>query len=240
MSALELPASDDTPGAVGHAARVNDDLTLRDDRDPPAVLCALLRRFHALGWVSGTGGGIALKDGEQILMAPSGVQKELVRPADLFVLDRAGAVVRRPEDPALSLSQCAPLFQHAFDKRGAGAVIHSHSLHALTATLVSGPTFRVSHLEMIKGIAGHRYDDVLEVPILENTAHECDLADALGAAIDAYPKTSAVLVRRHGVYVWGESWQKAKTTAECLDYVFAAALELRRLGLDVAKAPQVR
>lgn len=231
MSAPDDRASGDTRDVVGQAAGVNDDLTLRDDRDPPAVLCALLRRFHALGWVSGTGGGIALKDGEQILMAPSGVQKELVQPADLFVLDRAGAVVRRPDDPALSLSQCAPLFQHAFDKRGAGAVIHSHSLHALTATLVSGPTFRVSHLEMIKGVAGHQYDDVLEVPILENTAHECDLADALGAAMDAFPRTVAVLVRRHGVYVWGRDWQQAKVHAECLDYLFAAAVEMKRLGL---------
>ena len=219
---------------------MSDDDVLRRDRDPRAVICVLLRRFHALGWVSGTGGGIALKDRERIFMAPSGVQKELVDKDDLFVLDEAGQVLERPRDGALKLSQCAPLFLHAFQKRGAGAVIHSHSLHALSATLIAGATFRATHLEMIKGVAGHGYHDLLEIPILENTAHECDLADALGAAIDAFPRTVAVLVRRHGVYVWGESWQKAKTTAECLDYVFAAALELRRLGLDVAKAPQVR
>lgn len=29
--------------------------------------------------------------------------------------------------------------------------------------------------------------------------------------MDEYPGTTAILVRRHGIYVWGDSWQKAKT-----------------------------
>lgn len=215
------------------------DAILRDGTRPREVICELARRFYTLGWVSGTGGGISIAEGERIFMAPSGVQKELIAPEDLFVLDRTGGIVERPRDASLTLSACAPLFLHAFQKRSAGAVLHSHSLHAMAATLLSDElVFRATHLEMIKGVPGHGYHDELVVPILENTAHECDLADALGTAIDAHPKTSAVLVRRHGVYVWGDTWQKAKTTAECLDYVFAAAIEMKRLGLDARKGPR--
>lgn len=57
----------------------------------------------------------------------------------------------------------------------------------------------------------HRYDDTLVVPIIENTPEERDLKDRMARAMDEYPDSCAVLVRRHGVYVWGESWEKAKT-----------------------------
>jgi methylthioribulose-1-phosphate dehydratase len=32
--------------------------------------------------------------------------------------------------------------------------------------------------------------------------------------MDEYPNTYAVLVRRHGIYVWGDNVHKAKTQAE--------------------------
>jgi ribulose-5-phosphate 4-epimerase/fuculose-1-phosphate aldolase len=42
-----------------------------------------------------------------------------------------------------------------------------------------------------------------------------------------------VLVAGHGVYVWGPTWVSAKTQAECYDYLFRAAVEAHRLGLDL-------
>ena len=63
----------------------------------------------------------------------------------------------------------------------------------------------------LQGIQGHGYYDTCVVPIIENTARECELTDSLREAILKYPQTSAVLVRRHGVYVWGKDWIHAKT-----------------------------
>jgi methylthioribulose-1-phosphate dehydratase len=124
---------------------------------------------------------------------------------------------------------------HAFRLRNAGAVLHSHSINAFLATTLYDKVFRVTDMEMIKGIEGMGAFDALEVPIIDNTAQECDLADTLGEAVRAYPKAQAVLVRRHGVYVWGKDWIQAKTQAECYDYLFNAAVRLKQLGVDPAQ-----
>jgi len=194
------------------------------------LVCELCRHFYRLGWASGTGGGISIKDKGRIYMAPSGVQKERLEPGDIFVLDEDGGVLEEPGQGA-KLSQCAPLFMHAFKLRGAGAVLHSHSLHAMAATLLFDRQFRVKNMEMQKGIEAYGAFDVLEVPIIENTAQERDLADSLAQAIRDHPKTQAVLVRNHGVYVWGRDWKQAKTQAECYDYLFQVVCRMRQLGI---------
>jgi methylthioribulose-1-phosphate dehydratase len=200
--------------------------------DAGRLICDLAKSFYDLGWVSGTGGGICIRDGERVIIAPSAVQKERMDPSQMFALSLDGEIVSRPADPALRPSECSALFLKAINLRNAGAVIHSHSMHAVMATLLFDDEFSISHLEMIKGIAGMQYHDRLVVPIIDNTARECDLAGALEEAILAYPATHAVLVRRHGVYVWGADWIQAKTHAECYDYLFHAAVEMRRLGLE--------
>ncbi|MFN3200580.1 MAG: methylthioribulose 1-phosphate dehydratase [Bradymonadia bacterium] len=212
-------------------------MTRHTAEDPRALIVELCQQFYHQGWVSGTGGGISIRQEGKVYMAPSGVQKERIDPDDIYVLDDTGNVLEGPKSDGLKLSACAPLFFNAYRIRDAGAVIHSHSINAMLATLIYEDAFRVTHLEMMKGIAGTGYHDDLAVPIIDNTAHECDLADDMAAAIEAWPASNAVLVRRHGVYVWGRDWVQAKTQAECYDYLFKAAVEMKRLGIDPARRP---
>lgn len=205
--------------------------------DARQTICELGRRFYAQGWVSGTGGGISIRVDDRVVMAPSGVQKELLTPEDMFLLDLAGEVVERPASSTLRVSECRPLFFLAFTRREAGAVIHSHSERALLATLLADDAVTVTHLEMMKGLRGVAYHDTHSIPVVENTAEERDLEASLQAAMDAHPLAHAVLVRRHGVYVWGRDWREAKRHAECYDYLFGAYVEMKRLGLDPSRPP---
>jgi len=201
---------------------------------PAETITELCRHFYGLGWVSGTGGGIGIRDADGVHVAPSGVQKERIEPRDIFRLDMQGGVVEAPQDATLRPSECVPLFLNAFRLRDAGAVIHSHAPEAVLATLGTGDVFECTRLEMIKGIAGHGYEELLQVPIIDNTARERDLAGRMAEAMEAYPRAHAVLVRRHGVYVWGRDWVEAKTHAECYHYLFDIAVRMRQQGVDPA------
>ena len=231
--------------------------------DHPRVLIpALCRQFYDLKWVTGTGGGMAMVYEGDYYLAPSGVQKERMQPDDLFVLrdptpQQLASVTPfplLPGRPVLTVaspppqrrygpSQCTPLFFEAFTQRAARACIHTHSQAAMLVTLLFDREFRITHQEMIKGVrvgssaASLRYYDELVVPIIDNTPEEKDLTSRLAEALQLYPDTNAVLVRRHGVYVWGDSWQRAKTMCECYDSLFQTALDMRALGLDCSTPP---
>lgn len=187
-----------------------------------------------------------MKLDDEIYIAPSGVQKERIQPDDLFIQNMDGDDLQVPPDfKKLTKSQCTPLFMLAYRDRNAGAVIHTHSQAAVIATLLwPGREFRCTHLEMIKGIYDHelernlRYDEELVVPIIENTPFEKDLEESMAQAMREYPGTAAILVRRHGVYVWGHNWQKAKAMAECYDYLFSVAIEMKKLGLEPNNVPK--
>lgn len=49
------------------------------------------------------------------------------------------------------------------------------------------------------------------MPIIENSKYEKDLVGTFKTALKMYPRTSAVLVRNHGMYVWAKDWMTAKT-----------------------------
>ncbi|RXK41239.1 methylthioribulose-1-phosphate dehydratase [Tremella mesenterica] len=228
-------------------------LVLSDDPEHPAnMIPELCREFYKLGWVTGTGGGISIRLNDHVFLAPSGVQKERILPEHIFVLPfsqssipRPGSkrdMLRIPKKLGLKESACTPLFWNAFTMRNAGACIHTHSQHAVLLTLLLGKkaeSFKMSHQEMIKGVriggVGKtlRFFDTLEIPIIENTADEEDLTDGMAEAMRKYPDAPAILVRRHGVYVWGNTWEQAKTQAECLDYLFEMATKMLSLHLPL-------
>lgn len=226
--------------------------TKPDPTSIPELICELCRQFYDLGWVSGTGGGISIRGPEGIYMAPSGVQKERMRPEDIYLLDPPGLldpqshedprVLCPPADGSLKISECRPLFYNAYRLRDAGAVLHSHSVWSVLASkMFTGGAgshlgslageFVCQGLEMQKGLRGVGCFDTVRVPIIHNTAREAQLTASMEAAMQAYPAVDAVLVAGHGVYVWGETWAQAKTQAECYDYLFRAVVEAHRLGI---------
>lgn len=157
--------------------------------------------------------------------------------------DMQSNVVEPPQTPNLRLSASTSLSYIVFEERPtATCLLHTHSINSVMATVLdpteTSKTFKVTHQEMLKGVGHHAYDDMLEIPIIDNRPSEDLLGPQLREAMRAYPKANAVLVRRHGVYVWGDSWEQAKTQLESFDYLFGIAIEMKKIGLDAAIPPQ--
>ncbi len=225
--------------------------------DPTHLIPSLCEQFYHLGWVTGTGGSISIRErhnektGQDLVyITPSGVHKERILSNDLYCTtasDESNIISCPAPELGYRMSQCTPLFYNAYQLRDAGAVIHTHSVNAVMATMLFEQKgiheFRITHQEMIKGIkigngpAYHKYFDTLVVPIIENTPNERDLKASMQQAMEKYPHTNAVLVRRHGIYVWGSSWQEAKSMCECYDYLLGVAVEMMKGGMDPAAVP---
>lgn len=222
----------------------DEDIIQKDH--PRNLIPKLCEQFYKLGWLTGTGGAISIKHGNEIYTTPSGIQKELLQAEDLFVEDtQLHQLCSPPAYKKLKKSDCSPLFMSCYELRNAAAVIHTHSKAAVMATLLyPGNEFVITHQEMIKGIkrvstgVNYRYDETLVVPIIENLPHERDLKLPMEKAMKKYPDTCAVLVRRHGVYVWGDTWEKTKIMCECYDYLFDIAVKMKKLGLDPTVKPE--
>jgi methylthioribulose 1-phosphate dehydratase / enolase-phosphatase E1 len=232
----------------------NRGVTIVEDSDSEAravrsLIAQLCEQFYRFGWATGTGGGISIRVGGpaenrpwRVFVAPSGIQKEDMVGDDVFELNMDRTIVHPPKTPNLRQSACTPLWFVVYKHRPTTrAVIHTHSMAAQLATMLdrteSQKVLRITHLEMLKGVGHHGYDDVLEIPIIDNRPSEDLLAEQLEHVINAYPMSNAVLVRRHGLYCWGDSWEQAKTQCEAFDYLFQSAVEMSRLGLDPGAIP---
>lgn len=205
------------------------------DAETRALLCGLLRDFHARGWASGTGGGICgrTEDGN-LFLAPTGVHKERVEPADLFVVSPDdGRVLVEPETPGLRPSECNAIFCLTVRERHAGSVAHSHALAAvLAADLADTDHLVISGLEMLKGIRDLSNLDAHRVPVIDNTPREPELVSQIEAALadSRFGAAFAILVRDHGAYIWGSDVWETKRHAEVYHFLFEAVVARHRLS----------
>lgn len=159
-----------------------------------------------------------------------------MKPENMFVMDlKTQNYIRTPE--VYKPSACTPLFLAAYTMRNAGACIHTHSQAAVMVSFLFDKEFRISNIEQIKAIpkvvepGNLSFFDTLVIPIIENTAHEEDLTPGLEQALKDYPGTSAVIVRRHGIYVWGDTVWKAKILNEAIDYLMELAVKMKSFGI---------
>jgi methylthioribulose-1-phosphate dehydratase len=186
-------------------------------------LTAIGRRFYARGWVLGTSGNFSTVVSERPLrlaITASAVHKGGLRSAHILEVDDAGAVIGR----ATRVPSAETLLHvEIVKRRGAGAVLHTHSVWG---TILSGGGMHqngiaIEGFEMLKGLGGVRTHEHREwIPIVDNDQDMRRLARAVGETLEAEPAAHAFLLRRHGLYTWGATLADAERHVEILEFLF--------------------
>ena len=188
-------------------------------------LAATARGFHLRGWVLGTSGNLsAVVDREplRLAMSPSGVDKGALLAEQILMIDEQARVV---SDHRARASDESPLHIRIVTERGAGAVLHTHSIWStmLSDTHADDGGLAIEGYEMLKGLEGvstHEHSEWL--PILENSQDMRALADSVADTLRQHKDAHGFLLRRHGLYTWGNDLAQAKRHVEILEFLLEA------------------
>ena len=192
----------------------------------PEQLVDIGRRFERRGWVLGTSGNFSAVIGRtplRLAITPSGADKGDLTAGQILEIDEHC----EPAPPASARPSAeARLHVEIVRTLKAGAVLHTHSIWS---TLLSD-RHAVQHglalegYEMLKGLAGVTTHEHREwIPIVENDQDMVRLGGRVREVLQSRPAPHAVLLRRHGMYTWGETLKEAVRHVEIVEFLLEAA-----------------
>ena len=184
-------------------------------REEPWRLHLELPKNELVKW---TGGNISARDRESnlVVIKPSGVRYEQLRPEDMVVVDLEGRVVEGTLKPSSDTQSHLYIYRHRPD---VGGIVHTHSPYA-TAFAALGRPIPVVLTAMADEFGG-------PIPCGRFALIG---SEAIGKAVlEAIGDSSAVLLKHHGVFTLGpdaEAAVKAAVMAEDVARTVWLALQL--------------
>jgi methylthioribulose-1-phosphate dehydratase len=205
-------------------------------------LSSIAKGLHSRGWLLGTSGNLSAvleTDPLRLAITPSGadkgelsIQQILVINEDCSVVDETAGVnhplqlVQSDGSPLVGKpSDESPLHVAIVNTRGAGAVIHTHSVWS---TILSDLNSReggvtIEGYEMLKGLHGVKTHEHREwIPIIDNSQDMVSLSEVIKETLAKFPDIHALILRRHGLYTWGRDLIEAKRHVEILEFLLEA------------------
>jgi len=182
------------------------------------------------GLVIHTWGNVSERDFESglIVIKPSGVSYESMRPEDMVVIDKNGKVVEGKFKPSTDAPTHLVLYN---SYKEIGGVVHTHSTYA-TSWAQAGrpiPPFGTTH-------ADHYYGSVPCTRLLTDSEIKDDYEINTGKVIvetlgTVNPLTvPSVLVNSHGPFCWGKDADNAVYNAVALEEIARMAFYTVQLG----------
>lgn len=197
------------------------------------------RVFWSRGWSVGTSSNYSCVIGRsplELLVTASGKDKGRLGPMDFVRVDENGTPTfpSQPKSSAETRLHC----EAARDPR-VGAIFHTHSIWSTILSDLFAPQggIRLQGFEMLKGLQGiQTHESSVWIPIFENTQDIPSLAHRVSAAprIGDEALSYGYLIRKHGMYTWGESIEDAFRHVEILEFLFEATARHISLGAAIS------
>ena len=192
-------------------------MSLKDLREEVTWVNRMLPVQGLVTMHSGNASGLDRATG-RLVIKPSGVDYEALRPEDLVEVDlETGDVVESRLKPSVDLPHHLFLYRRMAD---AGGVIHTHSNHATAFAAVGRPIPLC-----LTAIADEFGAEIPCAPYVDNEGEH------IGEAILAHRNRSpAILLGNHGVFAWGATPRAALKAAVMTEDVARTVLLATGLG----------
>jgi len=190
-------------------------------KDAVLVLARAGHQFYERNWLLGTSGNLSAvveRDPLRVAITPSGAHKGRLNGSEFLQVDRDGRVVRGEGRPSAETA----IHLELISLRGAGAVLHTHSVWStiLSDAHAARGGLTIEGFEMLKGLEGvttHEHREWL--PIIENDQDMSRLAPVIRQVLTDHPAAHGFLLRRHGLYAWGQTIAEAERHVEILEFL---------------------
>ncbi|MBA4494359.1 methylthioribulose 1-phosphate dehydratase [Paenactinomyces guangxiensis] len=186
--------------------------------------------FARRNWFPATSGNLSVRvevpDGEPPLIAvtASGKDKSVHTAEDFLLVDLEGKpVLPTRQKPSAETLVHTTIYQKI---KQCQAIFHIHTVFNNLISELYGAQQEVTftNQEIIKAFNIWDEGAAVELPIVENYAHIPTLAKEVGQVLD--PRIPGVLIRNHGIYVWGDSVFAAKRHLEAFEFLFEYQVNL--------------
>jgi methylthioribulose-1-phosphate dehydratase len=193
-------------------------------------LTEISKSFYARGWALGTSGNFSAvlsREPLRLAITPSAIDKSELTADQILEIDSEANSVGdhhgKPSDESLLHIQV--VIGHR-----AGAVLHTHSIWSTICSdwYAAEGGLAIEGYEMLKGLEGVKTHQHREwVPIVENAQDMAALAPSVDKTLTQHPKAHGFLLRRHGLYTWGEDLAQAKRHVEIFEFLLETMGRLR-------------